>query len=118
MKKWSDFLFEEPSKEHSKRVMDAVGPELDVNRAQNGRRFFNWRLVGGFGLLSIAAFGVFQTVFDGIGAFKRYSEKSAEQSEMAVAFTDLKEPGDFDLVSDLELMTDLESLEEWNGVDV
>ncbi len=118
MKKWSNFLSKKPLKVPSPRVMEAVSPELEVNQALSERRFFTLRLVGGFGLLTIAAFGVYQTLRDGIGAFNHYTERSAEQTEMAVAFTALTEPGDFDLVNDLELMTDLESVEEWNGVDV
>jgi hypothetical protein len=97
-----------------------------LNRAQNGRRLFSWRLVGGLGLLGIAILGVFQTLRDGVRAVDQFSEKSAEQSEFAIALNDVAQSSDmagnpacdFDLVNDLDLMTDLESLEAWNGVDV
>lgn len=120
MKKWIDFLSEDPSKEHVERVKNAAASELELNRSQNpiSRRFFTWRMTGALGLLTVAAFGVYQTLRDGFGAYQHYAERSAEQSEIALAFVEFSHPGDLELVGDLELINDLDNLEEWNGVDV
>ena len=66
MKRWWDVLTEEPSKDYAHRVTQAASVELEINRAQNpgsnARRRFTWGLAGGFGLLGLAALGVYQTL--------------------------------------------------------
>jgi hypothetical protein len=118
LKKWTDHLNEEPSKDHTKQVRDAAATELAVNRSRSSRRFFTWNLVGGMGLLGIACAGFFRMILNSIQTYSEFTSHAHDQTATMVALSDISEPRDFDLVADLELIDDLESLEEWNGVDV
>lgn len=118
MRTWDDLLDQPVSDEHASRVSIAVARELDLNRerAGLGRRWFTWRLVGGLGMLGLAALGIVNMVQNSLTTYRDFRRQAdLAQGDLSELATVADNAGDFEVVSDLDVLEDLDALEAWNG---
>jgi hypothetical protein len=113
MKRWDDFLKEEPSPEHRDAVMEAVDKELAANARSGFSRRAWWRW------LAPAALGV-----AGIFSYQLFRHRRGEGGQppldllMMIVMNDDVGPvpeENFALLEDLDLLEDLEVLEKWTS---
>lgn len=112
MKSWDDVLKEETGKALDQRIFAAAQKELESNRVRERRGFWTW-------LAAPVALGV-----AGVVSWRVLSTRSAKDAEVSPELMLLTEidhemnglaeaDGAFDLLADLEILEDLETLEKW-----
>ena len=117
----SDWMNEEPSSEHAKRVMEAASPILDDYRKRSRRGFFSgvWTWVGGGSLLAagLAAIVFMRrkkfNEFGGLGVLAdlEFTLESDTEVEAAELIATTAYEIDLEAIEDLDLLMEISEKE-------
>lgn len=104
MKRWDDFLKEQPSREHTAAVEAAVFAEIE--KARDGRRWW-LKLVA----VSLGA----AAMFAGVALVQRSEEGDDPDAAGMLELADADEDLNLDTMEDLDVIEILEDLEQWQN---